>query len=64
MLTFICNTQGWNFLMNQLRLLLFVLAIAFSVTAVTIVLADDPPPSTNGQPEPQIVGGQVASLGD
>ncbi len=50
--------------MIRLRSLLFVLIIALSLTAVTIVFADAPPPSTNGQPEPQIVGGQVAALGD
>ena len=50
--------------MIRLRSLLFLLIIALSLTAVTIVFADAPPPYTNGQPEPQIVGGQVAALGD
>lgn len=50
--------------MIRLRSLLFVLIIALSLTAVTIVFADNPPPSTNGQPEPKTVGGQVAALGD
>ena len=50
--------------MIRLRSLLFVLIIALSLTAVTIVFADAPPPYTNGQPEAQIVGGQVAALGD
>gem|GEM_PF-1484824 len=50
--------------MIRLRSLLFVLIIAVSLTAVTIVFADNPPLFTNGQPEPQTVGGQVAALGE
>ena len=50
--------------MIRLRSLLFVLIIALSLTAVTIVFRRRPSTISNGQPEPQTVGGQVAALGD
>jgi uncharacterized repeat protein (TIGR01451 family) len=50
--------------MIRLRSLLFILTIALSLTAVTIVFADDPAPSADAEPAPQIVGGQNADVGE
>jgi uncharacterized repeat protein (TIGR01451 family) len=49
---------------KNLRSLLFILTIVLSLTAVTIVFADDPAPSADGEPAPQIVGGQNADVGE
>jgi uncharacterized repeat protein (TIGR01451 family) len=50
--------------MIRLRSLLFILTIALSLTAVTIVFADDPPPPGVEPLEPRIVGGQDADVGE
>jgi uncharacterized repeat protein (TIGR01451 family) len=50
--------------MNLLRSALFVLVILLSLAAVAVVFADDPPPSTDEQPEPRIIGGQDADVGE
>ena len=50
--------------MRVFRISLLALVVLLSLTAVTLVFADDPPASTDGQPQPQIVGGQDADIGE
>jgi secreted trypsin-like serine protease len=57
------NKAGFQ-IMNLIRSTLFALVILLSLTAVTIVFADDPPPSTDEQAEPRIIGGQDADVGE